>query len=278
MKNAIIRLGHRETEGDPEVSKMYLFFQGDYLGYYAVSDMGEVIDAEIFFYISLNQADELGDFFEYIKVKYKKVSKQYIILDFKDIALVPEELFNEEFASEYVKAIRVHPRENNQIASVQVPREKLYMVYDEMEQLESFSLAARNFPDIQIIPSSLGLISQQQKFSHYINFSLRGNGIYITEKKAGKLRRHIYQGISYESDFLNTILDYFKSHNLDADKVMIIIDGYAEMAAVLEDRLAQRGFRISRVHSRELEGLPDLFSFVPMYPIYSSFNNMLCVS
>ncbi len=278
MKNAIIRLSHQDGTVESEVSKLYIFFQGDYFGYYATSDMGEVIDSEIFFYIVSGSDEDLEVFFRRLSEKYSYVKKQFIILDFKDIALVPEALYNDDYTAKYVEVIRSQKREQTQIASIFVPNEKLYMVYDELEQIELISRIARYFPDIQIIPSSLGLISQQQNFVHYVNFSLRGNGIYITEKKGGKLRRHLFHGISYEADFLNTILDYFQKNELPENKVLIIIDGYAEMASVLEDRLSNRNFRISRVHSRELEGLPDLFSYVPMYPIYSSFNNMLCVS
>ncbi len=262
-----------------EKAKLRLFFfhQRDYYGYYILDHERKLQKAQV--YATAYQG--FYDDFERMVLELREcdlsLEEVYFILDFNNLALIPEMYYKAENKQHYYK-ILVPTASSPQLQAEASEQQKLEIVFNLNEQIKPISILTCSYPDAHIIPSSKGIIEQVQDFDAYVNFSLRKSGLYHTYKKGGKLIEHQYVPLHYEADFLNTILYLVQNHEENPKNIVIVLDGYAEMAAVLEDRLLSMDFRVARVQSSELGDLPEEFSFLPMYTFYNAYVNILCES
>ncbi len=266
-----------ESSEEESVQKLFFFHQRDYFGYYVIGAERKLEQAQVYATAYLGFYDDFEQMVSTVKEAGLKPDEVYFVLDFNDLALIPEVYYNDGNKEHYYK-ILVPAATSLQLQAEASEQQKLEIVYNLNEQIKPISMLTSSFPEAQIIPSSKGIIEQVQDFDAYVNFSLRKSGLYHTYKKEGKLIEHQYIPLHYEADFLNTILHLVKQHESMPEKIVIVLDGYAEMASVLEDRLLNMDFRVARVQSSELGDLPEEFSFLPMYTFYNAYVNILCES
>ncbi len=254
---------------------LYIFHQRDYYGYYLLDPQRHLVETQVYASSYVGFYDDFLKIMQELKVHAEEVREISFILDFNKLALIPEVFYKPENMAAYYRVLSPNST-NTQVRAVKCKDQKLDIVFDLNEQITPISIVSQLFGEIQVVPSSKGIIEQHQDFEQYINFSLRKGGMYHTYKKKGKLIEHEYTPVHYDADFLNTILHYVDRFQLHKSDVVLVLDGYAEMASVLEDRLLKMDFRVARVQSSEMGELPEEFSFLPMYTFYNAYLNILC--
>lgn len=256
-------------------AKVFIFHQRDYYGYYVIDTDDQLQRAMVLSTAYMGFYDDFADFVSRLQLRITADTEIRFILDFNKVGFVPEAYYSEENNANYFKVL-TPSRKNVQVRSMASSGQNLHMIYDVNEQIVPVSIVATKFPSVEIMPSSKGMIEQAHLYDRYVNFSLRNTGFYHTYKVENELIDHDYTNVIYEADFLNHILNYVKNLGLEKEDIVIILDGYADMASVLEDRLLNMDFRVARVQTAELDNLPEEFSFLPMYSFFSSYLNIKC--
>ncbi len=254
-------------------SQLFIFHQRDYFGFYVLGEDGNIQRAVVRATAYLGFYEDFSQMIADLDIDVNGSVK--FILDFNKLGLIPDAFFEPDNVRNYFKVL-TPSRKNVQCTSMAAESQNLQIIFDLNEQIGPISMVASKFPQVEIIPSSKGMIEQRQPYDQYVNFSLRSKGFYHTHKSDNLLIDHDYTPLFYESDFLNGLLNYVQKLDTDKSELVLILDGYADMASVLEDRLVHMDFTVARIQSHELDQLPEEFTFLPMYSFFSSYLNIKC--